>query len=149
MHNHFDNNSQRQFWKNTKGFLEQCFVFVPSDNIKAEALSEESSDNKYVAVKMKEIQVLRSGKIRVTFDGYHGSAEYGIIRLSKNGTMVEQYSPYILGGFTWYTATKDVDVKTGDLIQLYISSFDGESHSVRNLRLKWDTVRANDVQKWS
>lgn len=150
MHNHGDNISTPQFWKHIKGIPTFCFRFTPSGNTKAEALSTESSNQRYSYDIMKEIQVHRSGKIRAVFDWY-STTEYGQCSLLVND--IVKFSYVAISGYDdpgeWHTATNDIDVSAGDLIQLGIKSFDGESHSVRNFRLKWDTIRSEEAIAWS
>lgn len=148
MHNHGDNISTRQLWKHIKGIPTFCFRFVPSDNIKAEALSTESSNQRFTYDIMKEIQVHRSGKIRVSFDYYNDTA-FGSVATLKGGAVVTEYTAPAVTPATWHTATEDIDVSAGDLIQLGIKSFNSESHSVRNFRLKWDTIRSEEAIAWS
>ena len=95
----------------------RVMLFVPSDNVRITSALEHSTTST-TEVKVKEVFVGSSGKVRVSFDHKYVGG-YGTFSLKINGVSV------LGGGYNhtvYGTLTADVTVNANDLISLFIYS---------------------------
>lgn len=110
-------------------------IVIASDTLKASADTERTSTSDTYA-KIKEIQVLVKGVVRVTFDMKASSGlVYGAVYV--NGVLVVESSTE---GLTYSTFTHDISVNELDSVQLYRKVAGGSVRTGywKNFRIKYD-----------
>lgn len=109
--------------------------YSAGDTLIASADTEryKSADPTYT--KVKEITLVKGGTLRIKFDGHHGNAYAGYIRIYRNGTAVGTER-----GMTaeWVTYSEDVSGwSPGDKVQLYYKTeaYGDDQIVVKNFRI--------------
>ena len=143
----------RLYWDvSTKGYIDNADELFKgleaSDNLKASA-DTERQDFTTTYVKKKEIQVYRSGVIRIKFkvrgenDTYEGR---GMIYVNGAAVGIQRAE----SGNTYVEYSEDITVEMMDLVQLYarVSTDEGAGglEGVKDFRLYWDIAPVDDYK---
>lgn len=118
-------------------FLDQ--LVQPSDDLRAAADTTKSNYSENTLEKLKEIVVPVTGVIRVSVDiktsAYAGRTQY----IAVNGVNVSGN----IGTQSWSTITKDIAVRKGDAVQIFMNPGAGGYSSCRNFRIYYTDARTN------